>query len=393
MGFPLAGDGHPNTMTLADTPYDVAILGGGLAGLSLSISLSKQGRRVILFERERYPFHRVCGEYISMESWPFLERLGIPLSELALPRIRNLLVSAPDGYSITQPLDLGGFGVSRFTLDALLAERAKQCGVDVRTDCKVNGVVFTGKGFDVDAGGKHFPARVAVGSFGKRSNLDVQMQRPFILKKGNKLNNYIGIKYHIRLSLPEEQIALHNFYDGYCGVSAIEGGRHCLCYLTTAANLEKSGNNLRDMEKQFLYRNPFLKDIFSRAVFDWDKPETIARISFERKGVLDQHLLMTGDAAGMISPLCGNGMSMALRSGQLAEEALLPFLDGAIPRETMEQQYLTSWKAQFSSRLRAGRVIQSLFGKPWTTKLFLQFLQPFPIFTRQIIRKTHGDAF
>ncbi|HZZ75876.1 MAG TPA: FAD-dependent oxidoreductase, partial [Puia sp.] len=52
-----------------DRKYDVAIVGGGLAGLSLAILLARESYRVCLFEKEAYPFHKVCGEYISMESW------------------------------------------------------------------------------------------------------------------------------------------------------------------------------------------------------------------------------------------------------------------------------------------------------------------------------------
>jgi flavin-dependent dehydrogenase len=371
--------------------YDVAIIGGGLAGLSLSITLALEGRRVTVLEKETYPFHRVCGEYISMESHPFLERLGLPLE--GLPRIRRLLVSAPDGFTLTHDLDPGGFGISRYTLDALLADRARACGVHLRTGCKVSGVTFRGERFEIQTPGGPVEAAVAVGSFGKRSNLDVQLERPFIREKGNKLNNYIGIKYHIRSTLPEGQIALHNFDRGYCGVSAVDGGRHCLCYLTTAANLEKSGNSLREMEARILYRNPHLREIFENARFEWEKPESIAQISFSQKSSVEGHLLMTGDAAGMISPLCGNGMSMALRSGQLAADAILPFLDGRGTREQMESAYRNTWRRQFAARMRTGRIIQSLFGKPWTTKLFLQILKPFPILTGGIIRKTHGNAF
>jgi len=79
--------------------YDVAIAGGGLAGLALSIQLAKAGYSVVLFEKDRYPFHKVCGEYISLESWNFLEELGLPLSDWGLPVIRRVLVSAPDGES------------------------------------------------------------------------------------------------------------------------------------------------------------------------------------------------------------------------------------------------------------------------------------------------------
>ena len=55
-----------------DKIYDIAVVGGGLAGLSLSIQLAKAGYDVILFEKEKYPFHKVCGEYISLESWNFI---------------------------------------------------------------------------------------------------------------------------------------------------------------------------------------------------------------------------------------------------------------------------------------------------------------------------------
>jgi 2-polyprenyl-6-methoxyphenol hydroxylase-like FAD-dependent oxidoreductase len=147
------------------------------------------------------------------------------------------------------------------------------------------------------------------------------------------------------------------------------------------------------LEDNILCVNPHLRDIFSRAHFEWDKPQTIAQVSFAPKAPVEGHLLMAGDAAGLISPLCGNGMSMAFRAGQLADAVLTPFLEGCLSREEMEKRYRLAWNVQFSSRLRTGRLIQSLFGKPWTTKLFLKVLTPFPILTGGIIRKTHGKAF
>ena len=104
--------------------YDCAILGGGLAGLTLAVQLADAGFSVILFEKEKYPYHKVCGEYISMESFDFLERIGVPLSEMNLPKITELLVSSPNGNYFQRRLDLGGFGVSRYTLDNYLAQLA-----------------------------------------------------------------------------------------------------------------------------------------------------------------------------------------------------------------------------------------------------------------------------
>ena len=106
------------------TKYDVAITGGGLAGLCLSIALSKKGHRVILLEKEVYPFHRVCGEYISMESWDYLKRLGVPLDKMDLPRISKLQITSIGGDALLQQLPLGGFGISRYLLDSTLADIA-----------------------------------------------------------------------------------------------------------------------------------------------------------------------------------------------------------------------------------------------------------------------------
>src|ERR1017187_2803046 len=122
--------------------WDVGIIGGGLAGLSLSILLAKKGYKVILFEKEKYPFHKVCGEYISLESWNFLEELGVPLSDWNLPILKRLLISAPNGNSLEHDLPLGGFGISRYKLDAALAEIARIAGVELHDETKVNDVSF-----------------------------------------------------------------------------------------------------------------------------------------------------------------------------------------------------------------------------------------------------------
>src|SRR6266498_5277207 len=120
--------------------YDIAIVGGGLAGLSVSVQSAKAGYKTILFEKEKYPFHKVCGEYLSLESWNFLEELGVPLSQMNLPIIRELVVTAPNGKKLEHGLPLGGFGISRYKLDGMLAEIAKANGVEVIEETKVNDI-------------------------------------------------------------------------------------------------------------------------------------------------------------------------------------------------------------------------------------------------------------
>src|SRR5690242_10263952 len=116
--------------------YDVIIVGGGLAGLSLSIQLAEVKRNVLVLEKNKYPFHRVCGEYVSMESWDFLERLGLPLSKMNLPVITQLRITSLKGTVIDHSLDVGGFGISRYTLDNSLACLAKEKGVELREESR-----------------------------------------------------------------------------------------------------------------------------------------------------------------------------------------------------------------------------------------------------------------
>ncbi|HWH61885.1 MAG TPA: NAD(P)-binding protein, partial [Ginsengibacter sp.] len=240
---------NPNT-------FDVAIIGGGLAGLSLSILLAKSNYKVVLFEKEKYPFHRVCGEYISLESWKFIEQeLGLNLSQLDLPIIKKLIISSPNGNSVNANLDLGGFGISRFLIDNELKKIGIESGVFILEETKVNDVILNHESFTIKFGSKAINCKVVAGAFGKRSNLDVKWMREFLKRKPGKLNNYIGVKYHIKTSLPVDTIALHNFKNGYCGISKVEGDAYCLCYLTTAQNLKDSNNSIEKMEQNILYKN------------------------------------------------------------------------------------------------------------------------------------------
>ncbi|MBI2730964.1 MAG: NAD(P)/FAD-dependent oxidoreductase [Sphingobacteriales bacterium] len=380
-------------MSIENSTYDLAIVGGGLAGLALSIQCARQGYQVILFEKEKYPFHKVCGEYISFESWNFLEELGVPLSEMNLPEIKKLIVSAPNGNSIQTTLGLGGFGISRFMLDNYLARIAKTSGVVVMEETKVNDIVFENETFHIKTDKASFLSKVAAGTFGKRSNLDIKWKRSFAENKPNKLNNYIGIKYHIQTNWPNDTIALHNFKDGYCGISQVDEHRFCLCYLTTAANLVRCGNNIALMEKNILSQNTHLQKIFSSAKVLYQSPVTISQISFDHKTQIENHVLLIGDAAGVITPLCGNGMSMALHGSKIAFNCIHSLLNGQLTREEMEKQYQLRWKKQFSSRLRVGRIIQRFFGKTWVTNIFIALLKPIPGISQWLIRQTHGQPF
>lgn len=375
------------------TKYDVAIVGGGLAGLSISIQLADKGYSVALFEKEKYPFHKVCGEYISLESWSFIESLGLPISEMNLPIIKKLAVSSPDGNMLEQSLPLGGFGISRYKLDHALQTIAVSKGVLLHDQCKVEDISYADDQFELKTTAGKFTSLVCCACYGKRSNIDIQLKRNFITRKHSKLDNYIGVKYHIKTNFPADTIALHNFENGYCGISRIEDGKYCLCYLTNAANLKQHNNSIAAMEQNILCKNEFLRQIFAESEILYKAPVTISQVSFAKKKQVENHLLMLGDAAGMISPLCGNGMSMALHSSKIASGFIDAFLGKQLSREAMEKAYQKKWQQTFERRLSAGRLIQQFFGRSWMTNLFIGLMKRFPLLTTALIRQTHGKPF
>jgi menaquinone-9 beta-reductase len=378
--------------------YPCAIIGGGLAGLCLAIQLAKQGVETLLFEKNKFPQHKVCGEYISMESWQFLTDLGVPLQRLNLPKINKLGVSSENGFMLESPLDLGGFGISRYSLDHFLCLIAREKGVQICENCKVLDVqerdpsVSNAKNesvSEITTPQGTFYARIVCGSFGKyapnfaKSPTDTATKNP----------NYIGVKYHIESNLAPNRIELHNFKDGYCGISKVDLNRYCLCYLSKSSNLQASGNDIKTMEETILYKNPHLKKHFTESNFLFDKPLVISNVYFHPKETYINGIFMVGDSAGAITPLCGNGMSMAMRGSKLLADLLTLYFNEKLEKNALISQYDAIWKANFRSRIWAGNKLQHLFGKNTSTLLALKTLHYFPSLTRKVIGLTHGLPF
>lgn len=369
-----------------DRTFDVVIIGGGLAGLCNAIHLSKFGKKVLLIEKNEYPKHKVCGEYISNEVLPYLAFLEINPFDFGAVKIENFQLSTTKNKIISAKLPLGGFGISRYQLDFILSEKAKENGVVILQDAVIN-VAFKNEVFSIETKlNKTFTSKIAIGAFGKRSLLDVKMNRNFIKKK----SPYLGVKIHVKGRFPEDLVALHNFKGGYCGVSKVENNTINLCYITSFSSFKKY-KNIEDFQEQVVFKNQYLKEIFSNSEAVFEKPLTISQISFETKKPVENHILMCGDAAGMIHPLCGNGMSMAIQSAQLASKLILNYFKGEIEtRSELENQYIRQWNKEFSLRLKAGHFIAMLFRKDKIASILLQILKKIPFLLPIIIKQTHG---
>ena len=102
---------------------------------------------------------------------------------------------------------------------------------------------------------------------------------------------------------------------------------------------------------------------------------------------------MTGDAAGLITPLCGNGMAMAIHSAKVLSDLVLRYFNGEISRRNLEQFYQQRWNQLFATRLLVGRKTQLLFGNALTSELAVFIMKTFRPLAMAIIKNTHGKPF
>lgn len=368
-----------------ETDSDVLIIGGGLAGLTAAIHLSQKNLKVILIEKSSYPRHKVCGEYISNEILPYLKWLGADVSVLNPTNISKFEFTTNSGKAAVTKLPLGGFGISRYTLDDFLYQKAVSAQCTIIKE-NVTNVSFTDDVFTVSTSNQTVTTTIVLGAFGKRSNVDQVLDRNFFHKK----SPWLAVKAHYSGDLDNDLVALHNFKGGYCGVSKVENDIINICYLADYATFKRY-KNIEDYQQNVLYKNKHLKAIFENSRLLFDKPLTISQISFDKKKAVENHILMIGDTAGLIHPLCGNGMAMAMHSAKIASELILDyFADKNKSRSVLEEKYLKEWNKHFGKRILMGRMLAKILTNKMMTNIFVSIVASFPKLLPGIIKQTHG---
>lgn len=380
--------------------YDVVVAGGGPAGCAAAVGLGRRGWRVLLVEAERYPVHKMCGEFMSPEAWGLLARLGVDgavRAAGAVP-IRRVAVTSP-GAVWRGALPAEGIGVSRWALDPLLFEAAVEAGVEGLQGARVTSIER-----DVDRGGggpfrvgltcdgerRGVTARLVIGAFGKRSRLDKTLDRDERARGGG----FVAFKMHHEGADLEDRVELHAFDGGYCGMSHVEGGLVNVCLIAHARALRESGGSFDGMRDGVMRTNPSLAARLERLAPVMERPVSIAQVTFRTKGPLGRGVLMVGDTAAMIAPLCGDGMAMALRAAELATPLADRYLTGETSFEALERAWARRWRREFSARLAVGRALQSALSRPRIARAGLGVLSRAPSIGRALIaltRDTRSD--
>ena len=328
---------------------DVAIVGAGPAGSTLAALLARRGASVALIDRDTFPRDKVCGEFLSYDALPVLDDFGIDLDDA--PKItRCRIVGRRRTFEFDFPH--AARGVSRLRLDGLLVRNAVAAGAQVLESCTATAIARDR--VDTDRG--EIRARVVVGAWGRWGRFDRQLNRTFATDKSHR--NF-GFKRHYR-GASSNVIELYAFDRGYVGVSAIEGGQTNICGLVHASRLAGHKGKWDAFVDEIRREEPRVDAMYARYEPAQDAFLSSEPVIFRGRSAVEQGIFLVGDASGIIDPLTGSGMAMAIQSAVLAS----PFVLDALAGKRDEQKYANKHRAFFSSRIAWSRRVAMLLSRP-----------------------------
>jgi flavin-dependent dehydrogenase len=315
--------------------YDAIVVGGGPAGAALAAELAAAGRAAVLFERERGPHDKVCGEFVSREGEHYLSRLGVSLEALGSLPVQHVRLMR-NGGAIAAALPFRAHSLSRRVLDEALLARAAEAGVEVRRGVRVKELAQSDGGWSaILESGATVHARDAFLATGKH---DLRgLKRPAGRQPG-----LIGFKCYWRLSGTqarqlEGHVELILFPGGYAGLQAVEGGRANLCLLVRRGAFAETYQTWEGLLAAMMAASPHLRIRLDGATASSIRPLAITGLPYGYVGRQHTGPWRLGDQAAVIPSFSGDGMSIALHSARLAARYYLAGKTAASYQSTLAQ--------------------------------------------------------
>lgn len=334
----------------------IAVVGGGPAGSAAAGLLARAGHGVTLFERPSSPRERVCGEFVSAEGVPALDRLGVEPAGWPIRRVR---VFGGDGGVFEAELPFGGgFGRERVDFDPALRAAAARCGAESRA-----AVVRTLDARSVD--GEPFDAVV-----------DATGRAPLSRGAGARLGGY-GFRAAFEADAPGDAVELHLFPGGYAGWSGVASRRANLCLLAPPALARNFAADPDRLLEALLPRSASLRERLSCA----RRASAWSAVGWPRArfgGCFERGVWYAGDAAATVAPFGGEGIAMALRGGALLADT---FAEGP-------EGYARAWRREFAPRRRWVGWLAFLAVRPVPARIALALLGRMPGLARRVVAAT-----
>lgn len=366
--------------------FDAAIIGGGPAGSFTGLLLASAGLSVCLFEKKKFPRETLCGEFLSYEVSNHLKTQGMFEKFLLLDpnKITSFALFTSGGEKLKAELKFTAFGLKRSVFDKFLLEEAVKRGVIVYQPVEA-GFIPISQGYIVKSKtGDLVSSSFLIGAYGKKNDLDKQLNRKF----NNEETGFNGVKIHLNKNMLRgfcsNEIHLYTGKNIYCGINAVNEDDVTLCFLEK----RKKGDppvkeKLLLLRRQNKYFDKVLCDEADEAVMN-AKVYGTGNIYFGRKSPVDENIFMAGDAAGIIAPLAGDGIGMALESSALLAEAFTKSKD----HKSAARIYRGEWNHKFRRRIKTSGFLQYIVFSAPLLSTGVKLCRRFPRLTSVLIDYT-----
>jgi len=362
------------------TRWDAVVVGAGPAGSVTAMLLARQGARVLLLDRARFPRDKPCSEYLTPETTRVLERLGDGMLEAveakAHARLTGMKLVTPDGAEATGRFRSGpgyapprpyAFALPRTMFDQILVQAAVRAGAELRESTAVDGLVWESGGVGgvvtrEEGGGRSLlRTRIVIGADGLRS---VVARRLGFRRSGPPRR--IAYSAHVADVAGVTDVGeMHIGTRGYVGMGPIGNGETTVALVVptarAAAELTQPAGFVRALDEFPKIRGRYRADRLTRPVL-----ATGPFAQWSRTSTADG-VLLVGDAADFFDPFTGQGIYSALtgaeRAAHVVGDALRADGNGPVPAAALAPYVRGRWQA-FAGKWVLERLIGFGVGSP-----------------------------
>jgi flavin-dependent dehydrogenase len=375
---------------------DVAIAGAGPAGALAAAMLAKAGLRVSVFDRARFPRHKLCGDTLNPGALAVIRRHADLTSLVAnSDPIDGMLLTGPGGVRVRGDYGGGvtGRSITRRVLDQWLIERAVESGATLHeevvvrdvaiADGRVAGVIVAGR----DGHALTHPARMVIAADGRRSAIAIgrglsrQPQRPRRWAIGAYFTGVSGVT-----TLGE----MHVRHGHYIGVAPVPGGLTNACLVVPHDHGDLPLAQPAEALDRYLRADPELAARFASACAV-APPTMLGPMAVDASAVGEPGLLLAGDAAGFIDPMTGDGLRFALMGAELAAAIVNEVFEGTLPIDRAHLELAARRRAAFQSKWRFNRALRTLVSSPRSVTVAAATARTLPSLFHKMIRYA-GDC-
>jgi geranylgeranyl reductase family protein len=350
------------------TTRDVVVVGGGPAGVATALFAKQRGHDVLLLDEARFPRDKICGEGVSPEAWRLLQAMGLAARVRALQPwpLRGMVLTSPAGISVAGHYDgsvESGFAVRRQTLDAALLNAAREEGVEVREGVRATALLqrggrVCGVRCEEDGAPLGITARLVIGADGRRSMVARQLG---LLREHRRLRKFAVRGYWQGVQGLGQHGEMHVGNGGYCGVAPLSADVANITFVLDRSRMAEAAGALEGFYRRALRDWPLLAERLQGARL-MEPPRAIGPLALEARRVSAPGALLVGDSAGFYDPFTGEGVTLALRSAELAA----PVVDAALRSGRLDDltAYDRGRRLATRDKFRLNRLLQQTVAWP-----------------------------